>query len=220
MKCSAGSGEGRGEGDSEEEPPAKSLRQQSVKILEEKHSQVSSSSNLKVKIALTGKPTILESKSSPAPKQGRSNEIIWKVCPSSLPSGWKTRTLYWTDREKHFYQDPEGKTFTSRKSVIAFMEASGTYSETDLNKVRKGMNRKRKRKMRNSDQWVPVRKKSKRKAGKAAKKNNLVKEEAEVEEEIVSVAEPEEAMEEPSDSKLASIKSVKSCTVRIEKIGS
>ena len=100
------------------------------------------------------------------------------------------------------------------------MEASGTYSETDLNKVRKGMNRKRKRKMRNSDQWVPVRKKSKRKAGKAAKKNNLVKEEAEVEEEIVSVAEPEEAMEEPSDSKLASIKSVKSCTVRIEKIGS
>ena len=218
MKCSAS----KEEADGEEEPPAKSLRQQSVKILEEKHSQVtSSSSSLKVKIALTGKPTILESKSSPAPKQGRSNEIIWKVCPSSLPSGWKTRTLYWTDREKHFYQDPEGKTFTSRKSVIAFMEASGSYSETDLNKVRKGINKKRKRKMKNNDQWVPVRKKSKRKAAKAsaAKKNNLVKEEVEMEEEIVAVAEPEEAMEEPSDSKLASIKS---CTVRIarEKIGS
>ena len=81
--------------------------------------------------------------------------------------------------------------------------------------------RRSKRKMKNNDQWVPVRKKSKRKAGKAsaAKKTNLVKEEEEMEEEIVSVAEPEEAMEEPSDSKLAS-SSIKSCTVRIEKIGS
>merc|ERR1712079_146910 len=126
-----------------------------------------------------------------------------------------------TDREKHFYQDPGGKTFTSRKSVIAFMEACGTYSETDLNKVRKGMNKKRKRKMKNNDQWVPVRKKSKRKAAKASaatssvKKSNLVKEETE--EEIVDEAKSEEAMEEPSDSKLASIKS---CTVRIEKLDS
>merc|ERR1712039_436950 len=139
----------------------------------------------------TGKPTILESKKEQ--KSTKGSEIVWKVCMQTLPSGWKTRTLYWTDREKHFYQDPEGKTFTSRKSVIAFMEACGTYSETDLNKVRKGMNKKRKRKMKNNDQWVPVRKKSKRKAAKAsaAKKSNLVKEEeAEEEEEIVAAAEP------------------------------
>ena len=101
------------------------------------------------------------------------------------------------------------------------MEQCGTYSETDFDKVKKGMNRKRKRKMKNNDQWVPVRKKSKRKATRSTaatssvKKSNLVKEETE--EEIVDEAKSEEAMEEPSDSKLASIKS---CTVRIEKLDS
>ena len=213
MKCSTKDLSGEA---NKEEPPSK----QSVKILEEKHSQVSSS-GLKVKIALTGKPTILESKSASAPKQGRSNEIVWKVCPSSLPSGWKTRTLYWTDREKHFYLSPEGKIFTSRKSVVAFMEQCGSYSETDFDKVKKGMNKKRKRKMKNNDQWVPVRKKSKRKAKTSAasssvRKSNLVKEEKE-EEILDDVAKVEDTTEEPSDSKLASIKS---CTVRIEKIDS
>jgi len=211
LKCSTISQMGE---DSKDETSSK----QSVKILEEKHSQ--SPSSLKVKIALTGKPTILESKSVSASK-GRSNEIVWKVCPSTLPAGWKTRTLYWTDREKHFYLSPEGKIFTSRKSVVLFMEQCGTYSETDFDKVKKGMNRKRKRKMKNNDQWVPVRKKSKRKATRSTaatssvKKSNLVKEETE--EEIVDEAKSEEAMEEPSDSKLASIKS---CTVRIEKLDS
>ena len=214
LKCSTINQNGE---DSQDENSSK----QSVKILEEKHSQVSSS-NLKVKIALTGKPTILESKSAAAPKQSRSNEIVWKVCPSTLPAGWKTRTLYWTDREKHFYLSPEGKIFTSRKSVVLFMEQCGTYSETDFDKVKKGMNRKRKRKMKNNDQWVPVRKKSKRKprgstaANSSVKKSNLVKEETE-EDILDDVAKSEEAMEEPSDSKLASIKS---CTVRIEKLDS
>ena len=102
------------------------------------------------------------------------------------------------------------------------MEQCGTYSETDFDKVKKGMNRKRKRKMKNNDQWVPVRKKSKRKptrsaaANSSVKKSNLVKEETE-EDILDDVAKSEEAMEEPSDSKLASIKS---CTVRIEKLDS
>merc|ERR1711879_294999 len=78
------------------------------------HSQ--SPSSLKVKIALTGKPTILESKSVSASK-GRSNEIVWKVCPSTLPAGWKTRTLYWTDRESISIFPPREK-FSHQENLL------------------------------------------------------------------------------------------------------
>lgn len=73
--------------------------------------------------------------------------------------GWKTRTHFWSDREKHVFLSPEGKIFTSRKSVLACMELAGIYSPEDFDKVRKALHRKRKRKM--NSQWVPLKRKSK-----------------------------------------------------------
>ena len=137
-----------------------SLPQQSLKILEEK----SVPSSLKITASSSsmtaGKPTILESKQKPS----RGNEIVWKVCLQSLPAGWKMRTLYWTNREKHFYLSPDGKIFSSRKAIVEFMEQCGTYSEQDFEKVKKGINRKRRK---DNDQWVPLRKKQKKKSSKA-----------------------------------------------------
>lgn len=158
----------------------------------------------------TGKPTILESKQKPA----RGNEIVWKVCLQSLPAGWKMRTLYWTNREKHFYLSPEGKIFPSRKAILEFMQSCGTYSEQDFEKVKKGINRKRRK---DNDQWVPLRKKQKKKSSKATipeKDPNLVmSDETDDTLETASTNDVGEIEDDTSDQQPASIKP---CTVRIE----
>ena len=191
--------------------------QQSLKILEEK-----SLPSLRITPAprpmSTGKPTILESKQ----KTSRSSEIIWRIDQVTLPDGWKTRTLYWTDREKHFYLSPEGKIFSSRKSVLEFMQQCGTYSESDFEKVRKGMVRKKRKKMDN-DQWVPVKKKQRKKLNKASATiaTDLVTDKSSDESQdtpITSNNQSDTASEianTPSDEQQASIKP---CTVRIEKL--
>ena len=187
-----------------------SLPQRSLKILEEK----SVPSSLKITASsssmTTGKPTILESKQKPA----RGNEIVWKVCLQSLPAGWKMRTLYWTNREKHFYLSPEGKIFPSRKAILEFMQSCGTYSEQDFEKVKKGINRKRRK---DNDQWVPLRKKQKKKSSKATipgKDPNLVmSDETDDTLETASTNDVGENEDDTSDQQPASIKP---CTVRIE----
>merc|ERR1712029_605088 len=172
--------------------------QQSLKILEEKTVptlRITTGANKT--FPSTGKPTILESKQKPA----RGSEIIWKVCLQTLPVGWKTRTLYWTDREKHFYQSPEGKVFSSRKSVLEFMEQCETYSESDFDKVRKG----RKKPIKTS----------------VSNQTNLVTEtetnEAEDEDEVIDSVDSssDDNEDNTSDEKQASIKP---CTVRIAKL--
>ena len=187
-----------------------SLPQQSLKILEEK----SVPSSLKITASSSsitaGKPTILESKQKPS----RGNEIVWKVCLQSLPAGWKMRTLYWTNREKHFYLSPEGKIFSSRKAIVEFMEQCGTYSEQDFEKVKKGINRKRRK---DNDQWVPLRKKQKKKSSKAnipGKDLNLVMtDNTDDTFESSSTNDLEDNEDDTSDQQPASIKP---CTVRIE----
>merc|ERR1719270_1543417 len=151
----------------------------------------------------------------------RGSEIVWKVCVQTLPVGWKTRTLYWTDREKHFYQSPEGKVFSSRKSVLEFMEQCGSYTDVDFEKVRKGI--KKKRKKNDNDQWVPVKKKQRKKPIKTSVPNqtNLVTEtetnEAEDEDEVIDSVDSssDDNEDNTSDEKQASIKP---CTVRIAKL--
>ena len=193
--------------------PSHQPAQQSLKILEEK-----SLPSLRITPAprpmSTGKPTILESKQ----KTSRSSEIIWRIDQLTLPDGWKTRTLYWTDREKHFYLSPEGKIFSSRKSVLEFMQQCGTYSDNDFDKVRKGMVRKKRKKMDN-DQWVPVKKKQRKKLNKASATiaTDLVTDKSSDESQGTPNNNQSEAeiANTPSDEQQASIKP---CTVRIEKL--
>ena len=193
--------------------PSHQPAQQSLKILEEK-----SLPSLRITPAprpmSTGKPTILESKQ----KTSRSSEIIWRIDQLTLPDGWKTRTLYWTDREKHFYLSPEGKIFSSRKSVLEFMQQCGTYSDNDFDKVRKGMVRKKRKKMDN-DQWVPVKKKQRKKLNKASATiaTDLVTDKSSDESQDTPNNNQSEAeiANTPSDEQQASIKP---CTVRIEKL--
>eukprot|EP00090_Calanus_glacialis_P026941 TRINITY_DN4235_c0_g1_i1.p1 TRINITY_DN4235_c0_g1~~TRINITY_DN4235_c0_g1_i1.p1 ORF type:complete len:1427 (+),score=292.50 TRINITY_DN4235_c0_g1_i1:78-4358(+) len=114
------------------------------------------------RVTLAGRPTILQAKQekkAPNTPKPRTSDVGWKTCNSTLPVGWKTRTHFWSDREKHVFLSPEGKIFTSRKSVLACMELAGIYSQEDFDKVRKALHRKRKRKM--NSQWVPLKRKSK-----------------------------------------------------------
>ena len=191
--------------------------QQSLRILEEKTVPSLKISTLQARpvVVSAGKPTILESKQ----KSGKS-EIIWRVDASTLPTGWKTRTLFWTNREKHFYMSPEGKIMSSRKAVLEFMEQCGTYTEDEFEKVRRGVNKKRKKKTDN-DQWVPGRRKQKKKSSsnnKTSGSNNptcLVNDNnADDSFETSSTNDLDEDEDETSDDKEASIKP---CTVRIEK---
>ena len=184
----------------------------SLKILEEKSLPTLSISPVPKPIT-SGKPTILESKQKP---EKTKPEIVWRVCLQTLPSGWKTRTLYWTDREKHFYLSPEGKIFSSRKSVMEFMQQCGTYTDNDFDKVRKGMNRKRKKKSDN-DQWVPVKKKPRRKQNKSSATNLVTTDKSSddcPDESSINDIEVN-SLDTPSDEQQASIKP---CTVRIEKL--
>ena len=43
--------------------------------------------------------------------------------------GISTRIVFWSDREKPLFLTPSGKTLTSRKAVLAAMEAIGGYSQ-------------------------------------------------------------------------------------------
>eukprot|EP00091_Calanus_sinicus_P017775 TRINITY_DN38551_c0_g1_i1.p1 TRINITY_DN38551_c0_g1~~TRINITY_DN38551_c0_g1_i1.p1 ORF type:complete len:122 (-),score=13.60 TRINITY_DN38551_c0_g1_i1:74-439(-) len=92
-------------------------------------------------------------KESLKPPKPRTSDVGWKTCNSTLPVGWKTRTHFWSDREKHVFLSPEGKIFTSRKSVLACMELAGIYSPEDFDKVRKALHRKEKKM---NSQWVPL----------------------------------------------------------------
>merc|ERR1719341_336558 len=87
----------------------------------------------------------------------KPSEITWKTCPS-LPDGWKTRIVFWSDREKPLFLSPSGKTLTSRKAVLATMQLIGGYSQEDFEKVKKGSH---KRKKKPNNQWVPTKKKGK-----------------------------------------------------------
>eukprot|EP00092_Neocalanus_flemingeri_P004097 GFUD01004409.1.p1 GENE.GFUD01004409.1~~GFUD01004409.1.p1 ORF type:complete len:1441 (+),score=264.42 GFUD01004409.1:78-4400(+) len=114
------------------------------------------------RVTLAGRPTILQAKQDKKPTNSpkpRTSDVGWKTCHSTLPVGWKTRTHFWSDREKHVFLSPEGKIFTSRKSVLACMELAGIYPQEDFDKVRKALHRKRKRKI--NSQWVPLKRKSK-----------------------------------------------------------
>ena len=106
-----------------------------------------------------GRPVVLQAKepkvSTGGP--GRASEVPWKAC-SSLAKGWKTRTVFWSDREKTLYLSPAGRSLTSRKAVVTTMVAMGGYSQADLDKV---AGKKRKRKT--SNHWVPTRRKTRRK---------------------------------------------------------
>jgi len=126
---------------------------------------------------LPGRPVVLEAKQEAKTKTSNSagkkeaensarpkkrsrtkpSEITWKTCPS-LPDGWKTRIVFWSDREKPLFLTPSGKTLTSRKAVIAAMQLIGTYSQEDFEKVKKGSH---KRKKKPNNQWVPTKKKGK-----------------------------------------------------------
>jgi len=128
---------------------------------------------------LTGRPVVLEAKQEPKTKTSDSggkkeaensarpkkksrtkpSEITWKTCPS-LPDGWKTRIVFWSDREKPLFLTPSGKTLTSRKAVLAAMQLIGGYSQDDFDKVKKGSH---KRKKKPNNQWVQTKKKGKRK---------------------------------------------------------
>jgi len=187
-------------------------QQSSLKILEEKSLPTLSISPVP-KPMTSGKPTILESKQK---AEKSKPEIVWRVCLQTLPSGWKTRTLYWTNREKHFYLSPEGKIFSSRKSVMEFMQQCGTYTENDFDKVRKGMNRNRKKKSDNN-QWVPNKKKPRKKQINSSA-TNLVTIDSDDRPDESSINENDieiKSSDTPSDQQQASIKP---CTVRIEKL--
>ena len=193
---------------------SQTLPQQSLKILEEK----SVTTTLKITTSSSsmpaGKPTILESKQKPS----RGSEIVWKVCLQSLPAGWKMRTLYWTNREKHFYLSPEGKIFPSRKAIVEYMQQCGTYSEQEFEKVKKGMSRKRKRN--NNDQWVPLRKKQKRKSNKAknpGKDQNLVM--TNNDDDSLETSTSNDVKDIKNDTSDQQPASIKPCTVRIENLG-
>jgi len=113
------------------------------------------------RVTQAGRPTILQAKQdkkSPNTSKPRTSDVGWKTCNSTLPAGWKTRTHFWSDREKHVFLSPEGKNFTSRKSVLAYMELAGKYSPEDFEKVRKTLHRKRKL----NNQWVPSKRKTKK----------------------------------------------------------
>ena len=183
-----------------------------IKILEEKTVPT-------LKISCTtrpvsvGKPTILESK-----KPARGSEIVWRVCLQSLPAGWKTRTLYWTNREKHFFLSPEGKIFSSRKAVVEYMDQCGIYTEEDFEKVKKGINKKKKKKMDN-DQWMPGKRKQRKRVKPSGSNNStsLVGDNNAAAEDESSESHndnDEDFQEDTSDESKASIRPVR---VRIEK---
>lgn len=184
-----------------------------IKILEEKTVPTLKISCTTRPVSI-GKPTILETK-----KPARGSEIVWRVCQQSLPAGWKTRTLYWTNREKHFFLSPEGKIFSSRKSVVEYMEQCGTYTEEDFEKVKKGINKKKKKKMDN-DQWMPGKRKPRRRVGRPSGSNNstsLVGDNNAAAEDESSESHndnDEDFHEDTSDESKASIRPVR---VRIEK---
>ena len=94
------------------------------------------------------------------------------------------------------------------------MEQCGTYSEQDFEKVKKGINRKRRK---DNDQWVPLRKKQKKKSSKAnipGKDLNLVMtDNTDDTFESSSTNDLEDNKDDTSDQQPASIKP---CTVRIE----
>merc|ERR1719471_2428415 len=103
----------------------------------------------------------------------KPSEITWKTCPS-LPDGWKTRIVFWSDREKPLFLTPSGKTLTSRKAVLAAMEAIGGYSQADFEKVKKSSH---KRKKKPHSQWVQTKKKGKRKQNGKKKRDQRKSEE-------------------------------------------
>ena len=39
--------------------------------------------------------------------QHQSSVVMTALLMCSLPSGWRTRTQHWADREKHFYLSPQ-----------------------------------------------------------------------------------------------------------------
>ena len=49
----------------------------------------------------------------------------------ALTYGISTRIVFWSDREKPLFLTPSGKTLTSRKAVLAAMEAIGGYSQVN-----------------------------------------------------------------------------------------
>ena len=49
----------------------------------------------------------------------------------ALTYGIPTRIVFWSDREKPLFLTPSGKTLTSRKAVLAAMEAIGGYSQVN-----------------------------------------------------------------------------------------
>jgi len=130
------------------------------------------------RVTQAGRPTILQAKQEKKTtntSKPRTSDVGWKTCNSTLPAGWKTRTHFWSDREKHVYLSPKGKTFASRKSMLAYMELAGTYSKEDFVKVKKALQRKRKRKINN--QWVPLKRKTKLKKNETAANKSFNKNE-------------------------------------------
>ena len=93
------------------------------------------------------------------------------------------------------------------------MQSCGTYSEQDYEKVKKGINRKRRK---DNDQWVPLRKKQKKKSSKARTEKDLnlvMSDETDDTLETTSANDVEGNEDDTSDQQPASIKP---CTVRIE----
>ena len=91
----------------------------------------------------------------------------WKLCPN-IPKGWRMKTHYWGNREKHIFRSPEGKVFNSRKLAVDHMTVEGRIPPEELERFRQGP-RKRKR---SAGSWVNGRRKPKvREAAKKCLKN-------------------------------------------------
>jgi len=93
------------------------------------------------------------------PRYSGGGETIgrgWKLGPN-LPKGWRMKTHFWGNREKHLFRSPEGKVFNSRKLAVEWVESAGILSPEDLERFRAGP-RKRKRK---ENLWINGRRKSK-----------------------------------------------------------
>ena len=91
----------------------------------------------------TPKPDSSSSSVGPTVIKERTDKLKreWKDDDPTVPAGWKVAWTTTSDnRAKIAFMSPDKKIFHSRKSALQHMLAAGTYAQSDIEKMTKGLN--------------------------------------------------------------------------------
>merc|ERR1719469_926548 len=72
-------------------------------------------------------------------KIDKGGDDEWKFGDPTLPDGWRIKEHNWSSQIRQSFLSPCGASFNSRKGVMGFMIAQGSYTEADFDKVKSGL---------------------------------------------------------------------------------